>query len=260
MDYDRYYSKNDNSYLIHFPNNKGLSLTEIDKIFSSYGKVLSIDNRGQSHGLCFVRYERLEAVKRCIDALQNHSFIKILKHKLKVNAKINTKRTTSLYTSKNNTMDQATFNNDANDVETNSLSDISSINSLITVSDQKSATKRIRSLKDCLENKGLVHTDQQNKMYNFKTSSPTTKSVQAQQVIVANIHPSLSIHYILHLFEKYNPIAVSLMMTIPKSGIRYCHVYYKTYEEAYATMKEFDRYYLQGKSLIVLTSLKLMEI
>ncbi|XP_076755953.1 uncharacterized protein LOC143426399 [Xylocopa sonorina] len=292
MDYDQYYCKKDNAYLIHFPNHKGLSLIEIDKIFSAYGKVLSIDNRGKSHGLCFVRYEKLGDVRRCINALQNHSFIKILRHKLKVNATSETKKLKEPYKSKNGSTCQDIYCNDSNDIEIDCLSDTNSINLPITINVQKSTTKRIPSLINRFKDKNLenaasstlissnldntnshrfeemfddtgipslVCTDQQNKTYNYKTSTPTTKSIQAQQVIVANIHPNLSIHYILHLFEKYNPISVSLMMTIPKSGIRYCHVYYKTYEEAYATMKEFDKHYLEGKSLIVLTSQKLME-
>ncbi|KOC65995.1 hypothetical protein WH47_12794 [Habropoda laboriosa] len=93
----------------------------------------------------------------------------------------------------------------------------------------------------------------------YQSPSSSVKVIPAEEIIVANIHPSLSVHYILHLFEKYNPISVSHMMMTPMSKIRYCHVYYETFQKAFATMQEFDTYCLCGENLIVLTKKRLIE-
>lgn len=85
------------------------------------------------------------------------------------------------------------------------------------------------------------------------------KIIPAQHVIVANVHQKFGIHYILHLFEKHNPISVSLMKTTPVTNIRYCHVYFKMSQEAAATEKEFDNFPLCGNNLIVLTQERLIE-
>ncbi|KAK2584118.1 hypothetical protein KPH14_006559 [Odynerus spinipes] len=71
-------------------------------------------------------------------------------------------------------------------------------------------------------------------------STIETKIIPAQHVVVANVHKDFGIHYILHLFEKYDPIAISLMRTVPKTFIRYCHVYFKTPQQALAIEKKFD--------------------
>jgi hypothetical protein len=80
-----------------------------------------------------------------------------------------------------------------------------------------------------------------------------------QEVIVANIHANYDMHYILHLFRKYNPIAATSVKIISETNIRYCHVYFETIQNATAVEKEFDDFFLFGKNLIVLRKLQLMK-
>nr|XP_034182267.1 uncharacterized protein LOC117605259 [Osmia lignaria] len=304
MDDEKYYHKKlDGSYVVHFPNNKGLSKSEIEEMFSGFGNVLSVDDRGQPHGLCFVRYENCEDVIRCIKGFKDHRYIKILPHKSKTKT-MNTKLRSQNKQSKNGQWNyqadsniskslsaKSTNNSNGNGMDNEDFSDTSFSSSIQTIDSEGGSHKRTLSLKqlrlknlqraalnnslpsdactnsskkskqisDMDEIPALVCTNKNYGINNTKFSKLSSVVVQAQEVIVANIHPSLSIHYLLHLFEKYNPIAVSLMMTIPKSGIRYCHVYYKTLEDAFATVEEFDKSLLRGKNLIVSTSQKLME-
>ncbi|XP_077272548.1 uncharacterized protein LOC143903062 [Temnothorax americanus] len=80
-----------------------------------------------------------------------------------------------------------------------------------------------------------------------------------QEIIVANIHTNYSVHYILHLFEKYGPISATLVKTIPENDLRYCQVYFETAQDAVAVEKEFDNFYLAGKNLIVLQRSRLID-
>lgn len=83
--------------------------------------------------------------------------------------------------------------------------------------------------------------------------------IPMQEVIVANIHSNYDIHYILHLFKKYNPIAATLAETHVGINVRYCHIYFKTKQDAVAVEEEFDNFYLSGKNLIVLRISQLKE-
>ncbi|KAK1117405.1 hypothetical protein K0M31_016775 [Melipona bicolor] len=318
MEYEKYYDKRANGYVVHFPNNKELSLQEIIEVFSAFGKIVSVNNRGKSNGLCFVRYETVEDAKKCIDGFRNNSSIKILPHKIKNNnikplIDINTnieaskdvdtdaqrksedKKIFKQNTFKNNSgennhftdcnLSESSSKDNFDDVEDNDDVDVDGKNKTNHHSPQPilSLKQRIRNLKKFASNTSissaatnntsreledildetnipaLVHIDQKYGTHNINNTPSSAKIVPAHEVIVANIHSSLTIHYILHLFEKFNPISISLMMRLPKTNILYCHVYFKTYEEAYAIMKQFDMHNVHGKKLIVLTSNKLMK-
>ena len=327
MEYDKYYDiKQDGAYVLHFPNNAGLTLNDIEKQFSAYGNVLSVDNRGQPFGLCFIKYNNLEDSMRCIEGFQNHAQIKILPHKKKLQMHNANKRLSiqgkgilnqslpahglddrskdidkSIFTKKRYSYDQREQRSDScesrslfsnndkgfkNDtVDNESCSDNSIISSRRSSNKtsslrhfvkqkvlQKTAsstslssgaaednTKRREEIIHRNEIPPLVCSDQRRADCNKRFSMLTSAIIPAEEVIVANIHPSIGIHYILHLFEKYNPISVSLMMTIPKTGIKYCHVYFKSSTEAVATETEFDMCLLRGNNLIVLRSQKLTQ-
>lgn len=83
--------------------------------------------------------------------------------------------------------------------------------------------------------------------------------VPMQEIIVANIHSNYGVHYILHLFEKHRPISATLVKTIPEKDIRYCHIYFKTMQDAIAVEEEFDNLILCGKNLIVLRNSRLID-
>lgn len=84
-------------------------------------------------------------------------------------------------------------------------------------------------------------------------------NIPMQEIIVANIHSNYDAPYILHLFKKYNPIAATLAERHEGINIRYCHIYFKTKQDAVAIEEEFDNFYLSGKNLIVLRTSRLKE-
>ncbi|KAJ8680775.1 hypothetical protein QAD02_016562 [Eretmocerus hayati] len=83
--------------------------------------------------------------------------------------------------------------------------------------------------------------------------------VEAGEVIVCNIHEDYGSAYMLHLFEQYEPIAISYIREVPKCGVRYCHVYFKSQEDSLEAEKNFDQLMLSGKKLIVLRVSTLMR-
>lgn len=265
MDFEKYYDvRKDGSYIVHFPNNKGFSTMEIIRMFSVYGQVLAVNNRGEERGLCFIKYGNLEDVKRCINGFKGHQYVKILVHKnkLKIDNTKTKPQNSGQNKSKNYSKNQYKSNKRTNNsIKNNEDFSNTSCSSWVETIDGDSTKhlQRDKQLNDMDEIPALVTVEESLGIdeRKFSVSSPTV--IVAQEVIVANIHHSLSIHYILHLFEKYNPIAVSLMMKIPKSGIRYCHVYYKTSADASATVEEFDKCLLRGKNLMVLTSQELTQ-
>lgn len=326
MDHEKYYDrKSDGSYVIHFLNKKGLNLQEVNKKFSVFGKVLSVDDNGKANELCFIKYGTVEDAIKCIDGFKNDKSIKILPHIHKVNntngkrlSHNNTtgkvshsrkKRTSNKDSSRHHSEKSNLISNflpikQSQDTETDcqsganiskTLSSNSNINndkvddkdsvdrsppkqissskhiskyinlqriasnSSISLGVTNGNVKESKKIFDETEIPALMPIDQKYRMQNGKVIPSSSKIIPAKEVIVANVNPSLSIHYILHLFDKFNPIAVSSMMLIPKTGISYCYVYYETYSEAYATMKEFDMYHLHGRNLIVLTTSELMK-
>ncbi|XP_076161256.1 uncharacterized protein LOC143143647 [Ptiloglossa arizonensis] len=280
MNAERYYvKKNDGSYAIHFPNCKGTSIHELEKLFSTFGKVLSIENRGKSHGLCFVRYQNIEDVERCLDSLQNHQDIRILPQKFKSTTGSNIKAHPLNHSFQGQALDDQSKDAKTcksgectklyNQGDNRSISSDCSNTSSARNADIENLTHKSPFPKHLVENTfeksfdaneipSLIYNDEKStSISGFRTLIEAI--IPAQEIIVANVHPNLGIHYILHLLEKYNPISVSLMMTIPRTGIRYCHVYFKTFEEALAAEREFDTHNLSGNNLIVLRSQKLMK-
>lgn len=92
-----------------------------------------------------------------------------------------------------------------------------------------------------------------------RNSSPKIVYIPMQEIIVANININYGIHYILHLFEKHNPISATLVKTIPETNIRYCHVYFKSMQDAVTVEEEFDNFDLSGKNLVVLRKSRLID-
>ncbi|XP_031779556.1 myb-like protein I [Nasonia vitripennis] len=87
---------------------------------------------------------------------------------------------------------------------------------------------------------------------------PRKVILNAEEVIVANVHTDYGSAYVLHLFEQYEPLAVSYMKVLPNSEVRYCHVYFKSAQDSLEVETVFDKYDLSGKNLIVLRPCRLM--
>ncbi|GAB1859558.1 Myb-like protein i protein [Camponotus japonicus] len=93
----------------------------------------------------------------------------------------------------------------------------------------------------------------------IKNTSSKVMIIPMQEIIVANIHASYDVHYILHLFKKYDPISATVAETTLETNIRYCHVYFKTIQDAVTVEEEFDNFDLSGENLIVLRVSRLIE-
>ncbi|XP_011256782.1 MATH and LRR domain-containing protein PFE0570w-like [Camponotus floridanus] len=92
----------------------------------------------------------------------------------------------------------------------------------------------------------------------IKNTSSEVRITPMQEIIVADIHANYDVHYILHLFKKYNPISATVVETL-ETNKRYCHVYFKTIQDAVTVEEEFDNFDLSGKNLIVLRMSRLIE-
>lgn len=119
-------------------------------------------------------------------------------------------------------------------------------------------SKGLRDVVDPKKIAGIVLVDQTHRLYKELASTPI-RIVTAHEIIVGNIHPSVGIHYILHLFEKHNPLSISDMKATVELGTRYCFVYFTARDEAIATQREFDSYSIHGSKLIVSTFTKLLQ-
>ncbi|XP_017877472.1 uncharacterized protein LOC108623461 [Ceratina calcarata] len=289
MDLEKFYDEKDGAYLIHFANNGRLSLSEINEKFSTYGKVLSIKDRGQPYGLIFIRYENLNDTLNAITGCLADKSIHILPHKTKSKKKedgtLNIQRTSFENNEQqcNNDINTFKWNSTVNkiyrDIKRRSINISSQTRSLLldpwesknlqVMSNSNSSTWSLTTNDhtkgipqfDTTKMPALISNDEKYKVHRTHPSSQKNVTiVLAHEIIVANIPHNVNVHYILHLFNKYDPLSASLIKTTPKTGIRYCHVYYETQEQADAIVKEFDSYSLFNTKLIVVTPCQLMEV
>ncbi|XP_031840876.1 uncharacterized protein LOC116430608 [Nomia melanderi] len=292
MDHEKFYDKkHDGSYLVHFPN-KGLTTDEVKNIFSSYGTVVSVDQHGDTFGLCFVRYKNLQDTMRCLNSLKNHQLIKILPHKKKIKNKSTTKNhkpvqerseDSSAFSSINKFLKQNHLKNkdinrtDNKDYHYNvsprsrrnsdgnsSTKTISSLRQLLKSKQSERSTSSTPISVECLDNSSSTIEDYFNeneipslicnnqRFTNHKYAQKTPHIIPAQEVIIANVHPELGSPEILSFFDEYKPIATSQIFHIPNIGLRYCHIYFESAEQAAVVEKKFDKYLWNGKTLIVL--------
>lgn len=93
---------------------------------------------------------------------------------------------------------------------------------------------------------------------NKSIDEKTVKVLNASEVIVGNIQEQFSEAYILHLFERYEPLAIRRIQQDPSTKFRYCHVYFKKIEDAIDVERLFDGFDLSGKHLIVMRPSELM--
>ncbi|XP_014210715.1 probable ATP-dependent RNA helicase ddx42 [Copidosoma floridanum] len=80
-----------------------------------------------------------------------------------------------------------------------------------------------------------------------KSKDSTRPILDAQEVVVGNIPCNYGSAYILHLFDNFEPLAVSNVVIEPKTNIRYCFVYFKSPEDSTRVESRFDRLDIEGK-------------
>lgn len=76
---------------------------------------------------------------------------------------------------------------------------------------------------------------------------------KASEVIIGNVDLTRTNEaYLLHLFDKYEPIAVSQLIPItPHNDLGYCSIYFKSHEIAVKVEKNYDKMCLDGRQIIV---------
>ncbi|XP_076654090.1 uncharacterized protein LOC143359768 [Halictus rubicundus] len=257
MNYEHYYDRRNDSYVIHFSNFHGISEDEINKMFSVYGSV-TIRGTGGQFGFYFIRYKNLEDTINCLNGFKDHKSIKILPHKHKINQKCKNKthkpgktEPINLSNSEEAIQKQSGYHNVVSKIDSGCDTSIGSTSTKIVhmnkrrseisisseIADQ--TTKTMESSFDEGEIPSLVYR-------NKKTIIP------AQEVIIANIDPSVELKEILTLFNDHHPIATTDIQQVPYSGVRYIHAYFMTVSDALAVEKKFDKYRLREHILIVL--------
>lgn len=245
----------DGNYSLHFYENYNLSKTEIENIFSCYGNVLSVTfghKNGIDTKIRFVTYKKVPEIINCLKGLQNNKKIKILPQKHPNETKAGQK--------KYKKQTRKHLNSDQEEQQ--------EINSVIEENTNAHTISSLLSIKVpplILDDNESVCTNIEHEEVNMKKSlqiqsmndlSPGRKTISLQEVIIANIHENYGTPYILHLLEKYGPIAATFVKTTSKE-IRYCIVYFKSVQDAVATEEELDNFCLSGKNLIVLRHCRL---
>ncbi|XP_046743779.1 uncharacterized protein LOC124409882 [Diprion similis] len=79
-----------------------------------------------------------------------------------------------------------------------------------------------------------------------------TQVFLACDVVVANIHSNLGVSNIYEMFDKFEPIYVSDIETVPEINVRFCFVYFKTPSDALQVEQLFDGKSTYGQNLIIL--------
>ncbi|XP_076286986.1 uncharacterized protein LOC143212256 [Lasioglossum baleicum] len=279
MDHEKYYDIRGDSYVIHFPNFNGLSTDEVERMFSVYGP-MSVDTKGQ-YSLCFIRYKNLEDTINCLNGFKNHKSIKILQHKNKTSNSTkknctNKKQKTnvpSLFDTKETDREESSnkfqngkqchFNDPVDGRDSDHNSSTASISSFAQLLKMKKIIKKRTSsvasseISDSYSTK-MVNSHNEDEIPSLTYNNKKT-TVEAQEVIIANIHPDLGVQDILTLFKDYHPICMTFIKQVPDTEIRYCHAYFMSARDALAIEKKFDKYLLREHVLIVLRPQMLIE-
>lgn len=209
------------TYSLLFPNYSLLSMHRIREIFSQFGEVRSVEAASGPRGYRFVQYKSFDEARCAVEGLRKHQAVSLLPQK-PTHGKTNGGKS----------------------ITASALS-------------KRLSSERNSSTRVSLDTKSKTSSTiaEKNRRY-FNISRSKTedqpREMDAHDVVVGNIPESFGEAYLLHLFEKYDPLAISRIQVVPGSGLRYCYVYFKKYEEAIDVQRRFDRCDLSGKSLIVI--------
>lgn len=278
------------TFCILFRNDNALKMDEIQNIFSQYGTVHNIKVGGNSTGYHFIRYRSFNEAISAVNGLKNHPSIKLARHALKNRNNI----TGAISKDKQNSKGKITQNNKSKNKDVmknqncNPSADSAPIwdsartetptQELMQSFDQISLHSELSVKNKQQHSKGKNFKPKASNQDSFSNYRPTVPGliksngdqvpgmpvqkktvVPAEDVVVANLHPSINPAYVLHFLEKYEPISVTKIRTVPKTSIRYCHVYFKSREIAMEVENQYDEKMLSGQKLIVLRPCRLIE-
>ncbi|KAL7300815.1 hypothetical protein TKK_0006380 [Trichogramma kaykai] len=290
---DLWYQDEKNNYWVLFPNKFALDEEEIRKIFSNFGTVRGINKAGDEKGLRFVRYKTQEEAVNAVHGLENHPTIHLKPNKNKHKEKSNEGSTTNT----NNEERSNFFQRKSDRAQRNVFgteNDDQSTCSGYTVSSKIHCMEN-QSVKNNFSNLSSKSFDSNEKISSFKKTNlkvannshhvsqsvtniedindvpdlvvhkktgliPQKKFFPAGEIIVGNIPMGYGSAYMLDLFNRWEPLAVTGTSLAGNSDIRFCRVYFKSEADTKEIEKCYDNYVLSNKKLVVLRPSRLMEI
>ncbi|XP_018406163.1 PREDICTED: uncharacterized protein LOC108782387 [Cyphomyrmex costatus] len=278
IDYGKYYKiTKDGSYSVHFANKKNLASEFIKDTFSSYGTITSIYDGGNVNGLKVITYKTLDEkpiynIRACdfnkFDGADNFSDSTCNSRHDKSNNDATKYKNMSpqMFDEKYSFLRQhKSINNEDYSRVMRKKQEGTKLDSSTMIEVDKNRRFSTHDQKmPMLVSNTEIKLKEFDVMSNSSLSNETRSLskivyIPMQEIIVANIHKNYGIHYILHLFEKYSPISATIVLTISETNIRYCHVYFKTVQDAVAVEEEFDNFDLYGQNLIVLRKSRLID-
>ncbi|OXU27117.1 hypothetical protein TSAR_010473 [Trichomalopsis sarcophagae] len=236
-------------YQVLFLNTAGLSLDDIKKIFSNFGEVDYVHICGNKTGYRFVKYRSIDEVERAIKGLKYNPLIKLIpptrRRKKSKTRNENFNKSDEGHSYKgSNESEKSEYTVDVPQTQprksrTGNQSISSNKNSFTSCTRSQTSEQEISDM-IVSNGKGTLANDMNKKVM-----------IDAEEVIIGNIPIKYSAPYILHLFNYFEPIAISDIKVIPESSIRYCHVYFKRIQDCLEVERLFDQVALSGQKLIV---------
>lgn len=291
--YEPFWNKDTSgAFCLLFPNKFALSIEEIKDAFSKFGNVITVTATGDERGHRFVKFTTLSEAIKAIDGIKGHKKIKLIAYKAKTttqkpqedNKHGNKRKEENVSANRNVNHQSLRQSSKQMDSKPNNVDDATSTKSTSSKKEavnqryQKSLSKPCSSKPENIEDTeakfdsdgmpGLetIPKTIDNEIPDLvkpvkkKTTmlEPKTIILEAKDVVVGNIHPNFGAAYILHLFDLYDPIAISYINLVPNTNIRYCHVYFKSINEVIKVEDTYNDYDLDGQKLIVKRPARLM--
>lgn len=286
-------------YCLIFSNYKALEHSTIESIFSNYGRVISVTATGDHRGYRFVRYATLEEAQKAVDNVGNDHDIQLKGHKPKNQGKQSPsgkkyrqknngdKRNNLVSESRRpsvpvwrheveNYSDYSSCGESSSDEPKNkslyfmqrtqsmhSLPGSEHGNQLRSAISEDRMNQRYQELNHLRQQVFISSSDSEGVPALVSSKNPEKPNivmVTAGEVVVGNIPTRLGAAYLLHLFEKHHPLAISYLHAVSKTNTNYCHVYFRSDKDALRVEREFDKHDLMGRRLVVMRPEKLKKI
>lgn len=244
------------AYVFVFSNKDALEFSEIYDYFSKFEDFINVRTAGDKKGFCFIRFKTFEAAKKAMDKTRKQPSINLIPYGLFKPHK-RSEENVDCYSKK--------------EEQTKNIDNQNNVENAKDTLTNKNIDKRFLLLKKLTCKKRVrFETPETNKreqksgetIAKGEKTSPRCASADKElipllassafEVIVANLHYSVNAAYVLHLLEKYEPLAVSYVKTVPYKNIRYCHVYFKSAVQAMKAEGRLDHLDLNGNRLIAL--------
>lgn len=246
------------SYTFLFSNKDALELSEIYDYFSKFEHFINVQGTaGDEKGLRFVRFKSFEAAKKAMDKTIKHPRLNLIPNGL-FKYDETEKENVDCASKNEHKTKKSEYNESVENHKDASMKKKSDI--ILALIKKLSCDNRIKAVespevKHQQKHKEIIISNKKNAVPRGASADKEViplLATNASEVIVANLNHSVNAAYILHLVEKYEPLAVSYVQTVPYKNMRYCHVYFKTAFHAMKAERKLDRFDLNGNRLIAL--------